>query len=137
MIVPALRRLVEQPELRRTVSGQRLLAAGLGHLRARASLDLEPPRDWARAAALDCRCARCAALARFLASPDERAWAYKANEFERSHVEASIRLATCDVDCSTDRHGRPFTLVCTKNQASHDRRAVERQRDLADLALLG
>ena len=137
VIVPALRRLVEQPELRRTVSGQRLLAAGLGHLRARASLDLEPPRDWARATALDCRCARCAALARFLASPDERTWTYKANESERSHVEASIRLATCDVDCSTDRHGRPFTLVCTKNQASHDRRAVERQRDLADLALLG
>ena len=137
LIVPALRRLIEQPELRKVASGQRLLAAALSHLRARAALDLQPPGDWTRAVALGCPCTRCAALARFLASPDEQAWTYKANESERSHVEATVQSSACDVDCSTDRRGRPFSLVCTKNQASYERRATQRQRDLADLALLG
>ena len=34
----------------------------------------------------------------------------------------------------TDRRGRPYSLVCTKNQASYDRRAQQRQHDLAHLA---
>jgi hypothetical protein len=41
------------------------------------------------------------------------------------------------VDSVTDKSGRPYALVCTKNQASYERRVVQRQRDLADLALLG
>jgi len=36
----------------------------------------------------------------------------------------------------TDRRGRPYSLVCTKNQASYDRRAHQRQQDLAHLARL-
>ncbi len=36
----------------------------------------------------------------------------------------------------TDRRGRPYSLVCTKNQASYDRGAKQRRQDLADLALL-
>jgi hypothetical protein len=37
---------------------------------------------------------------------------------------------------ATDRGGRPYGLVCTKNQASYDRRAKQHDQDLADLALL-
>ena len=40
------------------------------------------------------------------------------------------------LDLTTDRHGRPYTLVCTKNQASYDRRAKQRKQDLEDLARL-
>jgi hypothetical protein len=40
------------------------------------------------------------------------------------------------VDCSTDKRGRPYSLVCTKNQASYDRRVGQRKQDLEDLALL-
>ena len=54
----------------------------------------------------------------------------------RSHVEGTIRNARCDVDSSTDRRGRPYSLVCTKNQANYDRRLKQRREDLADLALL-
>ena len=36
----------------------------------------------------------------------------------------------------TDRRGRPYSLVCTKNQASYERRAKQRRQDLKDLALL-
>jgi len=42
----------------------------------------------------------------------------------------------CDLDLTTDERGRPYTLVCTKNQASYDRRAKQRKQDLEDLARL-
>lgn len=38
-------------------------------------------------------------------------------------------------DTTTDRRGRPYSLVCTKNQASYERRAEQRRRDVKDLAL--
>jgi hypothetical protein len=41
------------------------------------------------------------------------------------------------VDLTTDRRGRPYTLVCTKNQASYDRRAKQRSKDLEDVIHLG
>ena len=63
-------------------------------------------------------------------------WVFKAAEADRSHVEDSIRRAGCDLDTTTDRRGRPYNLVCTKNQASYERRAKQRRQDLKDLALL-
>jgi hypothetical protein len=36
---------------------------------------------------------------------------------------------------ATDRRGRPYSLVCTKNQANYDRRMKQRQQDLENLAL--
>ena len=44
--------------------------------------------------------------------------------------------AGSDLDTTTDRRGRPYSLVCTKYQASYDRRAKQRRRDLKDLELL-
>jgi hypothetical protein len=52
-------------------------------------------------------------------------------------VEQTIQRAHCDVDLTTDRRGRPYTLVCTKNQASYDRRAKQRRKDLEDVIHLG
>jgi hypothetical protein len=109
----------------------------LEHLRARiAEPLLEPPRDWARASALACACAHCRELSRFLAEPYRQSWTLKAPETGRRHVEESIRRSGCDLDLVTDRRGRPYSLVCTKNQASYDRRAHQRQQDLAHLARL-
>ena len=76
-------------------------------------------------------------MSRFLADPERKAWAFKAVEAERSHVEQTIQRAHCDVDFTTDRRGRPYTLVCTKNQASYDRRAKQRRKDLEDVIHLG
>jgi hypothetical protein len=98
---------------------------------------LEAPRDWSRANDIACRCARCADLGRFLADPVRKAWTLKAATDARDHVERTIRDARCDLDVATDRRGRPYSLVCTKNQASYDRRAKQRQEDLENLALLG
>lgn len=60
----------------------------------------------------------------------------KAAEAQRAHVEATIGQAVCDLDLTTDRKGRPFTMVCTKNQANYERRVKQRRQDLAIVARL-
>ncbi|MGB4336866.1 MAG: hypothetical protein WBJ41_18700, partial [Chromatiaceae bacterium] len=107
-----------------------LREAALAHLDARIVLPLEPPPDWMRAGSITCQCAHCHALSRFLAAPDEPVWQFKANEGDRQHVAHSIQRADCDLDLETNKRGRPYTLVCTKNQASFQRRVRQRERDL-------
>ena len=136
VIVPALRRLAERPALLGRPACQRLRSAALGHLQARVSLDLAPPADWQREARLGCRCEHCLALGRFLQGADQDVWRFKAREADRRHVEDSIRQGRCDVDCSTERKGSPHVLVCTKNQASYERRVAQRRADLDDLTRL-
>jgi hypothetical protein len=102
-------------------------------LRARAAEPLEAPKDWRRAANLGCRCADCTALGKFLADPQQSTWTLKAASPARAHVENTIREAQSDLDFTTVRRGSPHSLVCTKNQASHDRRVKQRSHDLADL----
>ena len=75
-------------------------------------------------------------MKRFLADPVRKLWTFKAAQAERSHVEASIRLSGCDVDFATEQRGRPYSLVCTKNQASYDNRVRQRKKDVDDLARL-
>lgn len=136
VIVPALRRLAERPALLNRPACLRLRAAALDHLRARSSLDLAPPADWRREARMSCRCEHCLALSRFLQSADQEVWRFKAREADRRHVEDSIRQGRHDVDCSTERKGSPHALVCTKNQASYERRVAQRRADLDDLTRL-
>jgi len=132
ILVPALLSLAGQP-------GQataRLRQACLGHLAQRIAEPLEPPGDWTRAAAVACGCAHCAGLNRFLADPGLKEWSLKAAQQDRSHVEDSIRRAACDLDTKTDTRGRPYTLVCVKNQASYERRVRQRGQDLENQAAL-
>jgi 2OG-Fe(II) oxygenase superfamily len=136
VIVPALRSLAASEAVRLSVAVQRLRQACLQHLRRRIAQPLAPPADWSRNGRIECRGKVCNDFNRFLASPIGQTWTYKAAEFERSQVAAAIGRAGCDVDCKTDRRGRPYTLVCTKNQASYERRAKQREQDLVDLALL-
>ena len=119
-------------------AARRLRDTCLAHLRARIALPLAPPSDWARDDALDCRCAKCLTLVLFLAAPGQRTWTFRAAAADREHVEATIKRSNCDVDTKTVTKGRPYSLVCTKNQASHDRRARQRVADLeAEARLAG
>ena len=140
LLVPASRRwaaIGNQPEVFKAAPVQRLCATCRAHLEARVALALAPPGDWRRASTLPCHCQYCSELARFLDSPDQRIWRFKAAELARRHVLLSIRDAGSDVDSVTDKTGSPHALVCTKNQASYGRRVVQRQQDLEDLAGLG
>jgi hypothetical protein len=51
-------------------------------------------------------------------------------------VTETVRRCHCDLDLATEQRGRPYSLVCTKNQASYERRAKQRREDLQDLERL-
>lgn len=136
VIVPAALTLTERALVSGRAAVQCLRDAALAHLSARIAEPLKPPPNWARASAIACRCADCAELSRFLADPERKTWTFKAAEPKRRHLEESIQRNACDVDCATERSGRPYGLVCTKNQASYKKRALQRKKDLKDQALL-
>jgi len=116
---------------------QTLRRAVLAHLDARIALPLAPPPDWTRDAAIPCSCQHCQGLSRFLAAPTERVWHFKAAETGRRHVADKVQRANADLDLTTDKRGRPYTLVCTKNQASYERRVRQRALDLQHRERLG
>lgn len=128
-LIPALLVLIEDPDLTFISAVETLRRACIAHLTARMALPLEPPADWTRDKTLTCACADCAQLARFLASSSAQTWSLKAVEAARSHVATTIANSHCDADTATDRRGRPYCLVVTKNQASYSRRAQQRLED--------
>jgi len=137
MLLPATLCLEEQSATHGKPSVESLRTAVVAHLRARIALPLEPPADWRRPSAIRCTCTYCRDLSRFLADPTQSTWLLKAAQEARSHVEGTIRSNTCDLDCDTEQRGRPYTLRCTKNQASYQRRVEQRRQDLAHLTRLG
>ena len=134
ILVPAVLDLTEHAQ--DIASVRRLRTACLRHLRARISEPLAPPADLARPCPIACRCAYCTELCRFLADAVRCEWALKAAAQHRGHVESSIRQSACDVDVTISTRGRPYSLIATKNQASYERRVVQRKKDLAELARL-
>jgi len=136
VLLPAALRLHEAEDTRQHASVHALRAAVLVHLRQRIAEPLEPPADWRRLSAIACTCTHCGELSRFLDDPTQPTWRFKAAEAERRHVEESIRRNRCDLDPITEKRGRPYTLLCTKNQASYQRRVQQRRHDLEHLARL-
>lgn len=132
ILVPAMRELMGSAAIEGSTAIERLRVTCVEHLRARTSEPLAPPKDWRRASAVGCKCPHCSELSRFLVDPGQKTWVLKAAQVHRSHVEATIKRARCDVDAATERRGSPHGLVCTKNQASYERRSKQRIRDLAD-----
>jgi hypothetical protein len=137
VLTPAALALAKLAESRSWPAAARLREASLDHLRRRIALPLEAPRDWRRDNPVRCTCAECRALGAFLVAPDQRQWRLKAVQDRRTHVEQSVRTATCDLDLATERRGSPHTLVATKNDASYRRRAEQRRQDLEHVSALG
>jgi predicted 2-oxoglutarate/Fe(II)-dependent dioxygenase YbiX len=134
-LVPAIRKLMGSATMQ-TLAARRLRTACLDHLHARTTQTLEAPRDWRRANLVGCQCAHCLALSQFLADPAQKEWVLRAAAAQRAHVESTIKTAGCDLDMTTVRRGSPHSLVCTKNQASYERRVKQRENDLVDIQRL-
>jgi predicted 2-oxoglutarate/Fe(II)-dependent dioxygenase YbiX len=137
VLVPAALALAKLVESNAWPAVGRLREASLDHLRRRIALPLEAPRDWTRTNPINCTCGDCRALGAFLVALDQKQWRLKAVQDRRTHVEQSVRSAACDLDLTTERRGSPHTLVATKNQASYERRAKQRRRDLEHVSALG
>jgi predicted 2-oxoglutarate/Fe(II)-dependent dioxygenase YbiX len=135
LLVPAIRKLMGSATMQ-TLAARRLRAACLDHLQVRAAETLEAPRDWRRANSLGCQCPHCLLLSQYLAHPAQKEWVLRAAAPQRAHVESTIKAAGCDLDMTTVRRGSPHSLVCTKNQASYERRVKQRTDDLANIERL-
>ena len=86
-------------------------------LLARSETPPVAPRDWRIKTNTGCDCAHCADLRAFCRDPDATATRFSMREDLRSHLESEIRRAVLDIDTKTEKKGRPYTLVCTKNRA--------------------
>lgn len=104
------------------------------YLQKRVAIELTAPANWRRDNDVGCKCQDCAQLRLFLDNPEQAVWIFKAAEQKRSHIEYAVK--GCDVDCVTERRNRPYSLVCTKNQASYQRRVKLRKADLEALSRL-
>jgi len=136
ILVPAALQLTETAISREFAVVKRLRNVVRTHLHTRVAEVLEPPADWRRDSRITCTCRDCAELRAFLESPALSTWSFKAAEPKRNHIVHSIQSHKCDVSCITERSSRPYKLVCTKNQASYQRRVEQRKNDLDILARL-
>jgi hypothetical protein len=114
----------------------RLLQHCLAELRAATAHAIEPPKDWARDAELGCKCQDCQALSRFLRDPAQRVGRFPIRKERRRHLHQQIEAHQCDLTHVTERVGSPQTLVCTKTQASYQRRSKQFEVDKELLAEL-
>ncbi len=105
-------------------------------LRAATAHTVEPPKDWAREAKLGCKCEDCQALSRFLRDPQARVGRFSIRKERRQHLHGQIDKHQCDCTHVTERKGSPQTLVCTKTQASYERRLQQYEIDQQLLAEL-
>ena len=65
-----------------------------------------------------------------LPDPVERVGRFPLRADLRGHLHQQIDSHRLDMDHETERRGRPYTLVCTKNHASHERRLKEYGQDV-------
>ncbi|MGA8772677.1 MAG: hypothetical protein WB610_20180, partial [Rhodomicrobium sp.] len=133
VLTPAALTLTGQVKDWNTAAARRLSDACIGHLKARIALPLVPPADWTRDGVTSCSCQHCQHLNTFLGDPCRQSWTFKAAEPKRRHLEEEIRRVRCDLDLKTEKRGSPHGLVCTKNQASYQRRVQQRKSDLEHL----
>lgn len=101
----------------------------IDQLTLRTAKQPEPPKNWKRNAKLDCDCENCQELARFLEDKEAKVRRFPRRTELRQHLHQQIDRHRIDCAHVTERRGRPYTLVCTKNQASFDRELKQYQTD--------
>ena len=110
---------------------------GARFLLSRSRLPPTPPTDWVISAeGLSCDCEHCAELRRFCADPDSETLRMPVREDLRRHLRRRIEQGGIDIDCETERRGRPYTLVCVKTRGAFERRLRQYEEDIAEMRRL-
>ena len=90
----------------------------------------EKPGNWQIPYNNPCGCLHCKALKIFCEDPVVRERSFKAAQGVRVHLESRIRKEELDIDLTTIKRGRPYTLHCKKNRNSHRRRVKYYAEDI-------
>ncbi|MXX07497.1 MAG: 2OG-Fe(II) oxygenase [Gammaproteobacteria bacterium] len=130
--VPAsLKSLAEREErISGSAAYRSLWRTAVDALLKRSARHPEAPQDWVIPANLGCDCKHCRQLAAFCADPDARVGRFPLRKDLRQHLHGQIDGHRLDMSHVTERRGSPFTLVCTKNRASYERRLEEYAEDV-------
>ncbi|MBZ0189525.1 MAG: 2OG-Fe(II) oxygenase [Candidatus Obscuribacterales bacterium] len=115
------------------------LTACMHHLECETARKPQKPDNFARDDEISCKCSDCKELKAFLRSPTESACRFPLRKDRRRHLHQVIEKHSCDLDHVTERKGRPYTLVCTKNCNSFHRKMKQfhdHKKDLAELKKL-
>jgi len=110
------------------------LAACRRELESRTVEAPQEPADYRRDDKVSCKCRDCRELSAFLADPDRREARFPLAKERRRHLHNIIDRDRCDCTHTTERRGRPYTLVCTKTTASYQAARKIHERDLKNLA---
>ena len=127
----ALEQVSRQEGLRNSAAYTPLWRRAAAFLLARSATVPEEPRDWRIASEIDCDCRHCANLRAFCRNPAARTERFPLRKDLRKHLHRIIDAHRLDMSHVTERRGRPFTLVCTKNRASYRRRLTEYGKDVS------
>ena len=92
------------------------------------------PLDWVRGAAIGCKCDDCETLRGFLIDPKVNILKLPMAEKRRIHLQDIIKRNKLDIRHETICKGSPFTLVCTKTNASYEAALKSYDRDLIYLS---
>ena len=110
---------------------------GAGFLLSRSGSPPEPPADWTVPTdALACDCPHCAELRGFCGDPEAATRRIPLRKDLRRHLRQEVARSGIDMRCETERRGRPFTLVCIKTRASHEKRLRQYDDDIAEIRRL-
>jgi 2OG-Fe(II) oxygenase superfamily len=110
-------------------AASRLLEHCLDELRAATARPINPPKDWTRGAKITCQCEDCGMLSRFLSDSAQQVARFPLRKDRRQHLHQQIEKHRLDLTHVTHRVGSPQTLVCTKTQASYERRKKQYETD--------
>ena len=107
-----------------------------GALLARSAQPPAAPSDWALEATMSCRCPHCRRLQQFYGAPRERVLRLPIRAELRRHVHQIIDSNGLDLLHETERKGSPYTLVCTKTRAGHQRHLAQYAEDITNMRSL-
>ena len=125
---------------RETAAFSKLWERSAGFLLERSENPPEEPGDWAISPPSGprggCGCALCGELVGFCEDPVATERRFTAVESLRNHLTGVVEEDSLDISLRTEKDRRPYTLVCTKNRASHERGLKRYEEDTVEMKRL-
>ena len=138
LLLPCLERLAQGEPVTPAPVVPRLWGQCAAFYLQRSATPPPAPRDWAQPVAIEGSRGNplLRELETFARDPHARERRFPAATPQRSLLHQAIDRAGLDMTHVTERKGRPYTLVCTKTRATHQRALRRYKRDLADMRRL-